>query len=84
MRVYVKSPGSITLYLALPTRLVVNRVTLGILQRALGRADQPGVKISPEQAKRLLAVVRQAKKRYPRLELVDINTAQGEIVKIRL
>lgn len=84
MRVYVKSPGSITIYLALPTCLVINRATLGILQRALGRKDRPGVKISPEQAQRLLSVVRQVKKRYPHLELVDVKTAQGEIIKIRL
>ena len=37
MRVYVKSPGSITICLALPTCLVINRATLGILQRALNR-----------------------------------------------
>ena len=88
MRIYVKSPGSRTINIALPSRLILNNLTATIgtkqINKYLGESTQKDVALSSQEARKLIKLIHQLKKKYPDWYIVDVESADGEIVKIKL
>jgi hypothetical protein len=94
MRVYIKSKEAPTIRFILPTGLLLNRFTASIALKCIsryikteeekGETEGQDYRITPEQAQMLFAEIRRCKQKYPDMYLVDIESADGEIVKIRL
>lgn len=79
MRLTIKT-GHFRLYLMLPTCLVLNRLALAIALRAL----RPYVTLPPERRPELLRQLRRVRRQCRGLPLVDIRTAEGEKILLRL
>lgn len=88
MRIYVKSPGSRTINIVLPTRLILNNLTATIgtkqINKYIGENTQEAVSISPQEVRKFIRLIHQLKKKYPNWYIVDVESADGEIVKIKL
>ncbi len=84
MRIQVKGEGHVV-NLFLPTGLLFNPVSARIACHYI-RKYAPGTlsSISPEAIKVLCAELRRIKKKYGKWDLVDIQSADGERVLIRL
>lgn len=85
IRINFKPEQKLPLYLLLPNGLFLNPVTAMLLPKAL--ADE-GIEITPAQAhflvKSLKRTLRDCKRRFPGLQLVEAESHTGEGVKIRL
>lgn len=81
MRIKVRTPDA-KFTLLLPNLLLFNRLTGSLLTKAA--TAHLGIDVDARQAGRLLAELRKIKKKYGRFTLVDVETADGEIVKITL
>lgn len=85
MRIYIKGENGHAFRLALPTKMLLNRLTAGIIAKSLrSKVDLEKINISPKDINRICTELIKMKRKYPRLELVDILTHEGEIVKIWL
>lgn len=84
MRVLVKD-GEHNIHIVLPTRLLFSNLTArigaGVLRRYVPDAC---AELPPDKIKVLFAEVRRIKNKYGRWELVDVVSADGEIVKVIL
>lgn len=78
MRIIVKdSDMRFPIKLHLPTSILLSRFALRFLP--------PSMKsITREQAKKLIRELKRCKKRYPGWKLVEVHSADGEYVEIRL
>ena len=79
MRLKIKT-GHFRLYVILPTCLVLNRLALSIALRAL----RPYVTLPPEGQPALLRQLRQLRRQCRHLALVEVHTAAGEEILLRL
>ena len=79
MRLKIKT-GHLHLYVILPTCLVLNRLALAIALRAL----RPYVTLPPENQPALLHQLRQLRRQCRHLTLVEVHTAAGEEILLRL
>ncbi len=85
MRIYIKEKSGRVIWLALPTRLILNKIVAGILVKALRtKVDLEKFNISAEDIGTIFKALLKTKKNFPGLELVDITSAEGDVVKIRL
>ncbi len=88
MRIYVKSPGSRTINLVLPTRLILNNITATIgtkqVNRYINKSTQEEIHLSTTEVRKFIKLVHQLKKKYPDWCIVDVESADGEVVKIKL
>lgn len=84
MKIRIKS-DDVNLNLVLPTRLLIGKTVVKIAN-SLGRkyAADALKDISPETLEILCAELRRVKKKYGAWDLVDIESADGDIVKIIL
>ena len=84
MKIRVKGDG-VNLNLVLPTRLIFGK-TVVKLANSIGRryAAEAMEAIPPEALEILCAELRSIKKRYGSWELVDVESANGDIVQIIL
>lgn len=80
MRIKVRSEEA-NFVLPIPTGLVLNSLTASLLPQLL--ADH-GVQLSKEQALRLVSVIRQYRRRHKDWVLVEVHSASGEEVLIKL
>ena len=80
MRIIVKDMDS-HLNIPIPTRLVFNGLTAGVACAAL---KKQGVPITQRQMARLMKEWRRFRRRYPRWTLVEVESHEGEHVKIEL
>ena len=88
MRIYVKSPGSRTINIVLPSRLILNNLTATIgtkqINKYIGDNTQEDVSISTQEVRKFIRLIHQLKKKYPDWYVVDVESSDGEIVKIKL
>lgn len=84
MKICVKADG-VNLNLALPTALLCGRTVVKIANTVGRKYAADTLKdIPPEALEALCAEIRRVKKKYGAWELVDVETASGECVKIVL
>lgn len=86
MHIYVEGQNEKTISIRLPTRLFLNGATATIGTAVLKRYVEfpEGVKLSGAQLRSLFREIHRCRKRYPGLYLVDIESADGSIVKVKL
>lgn len=82
MKVYIKSEGK-GFFILLPTALFLNRLTAAIAVKSI-KSKYPPVEISAEDFMKLTRVVKEYKRKHGRLELVNIITADGEVIYVSL
>ncbi len=80
MRIVVKDKD-FHLNLPIPTRLVVNGLTAGILCRVL---EKQGVTVTRAQLMVFVKELHRFRRRHPRWTLVEVEGHEGEQVKITL
>ena len=81
MRIYIKAPGMTGIRLWFPTALVFNRLTASFIPAAM---QQNGIQMTAAQARTFVNVIRHSKRRFKDLTLVEVETADGTGVLIRL
>lgn len=80
MRIVVKDKDS-HINLPIPTRLVVNGLTAGILCRVL---EKQGISVTRKQLMVFVRELHRFRRRHPKWTLVEVEGHEGEQVKIQL
>ena len=81
----MKEPKKCRIYLVLPTRLALNRLSARLLWRALHASGKmEGCRLGEEDLNRLFREVLRIKRKYRGMELVDVRCVDGTVVKLRL
>ena len=83
MRIRVRS-DEVNLNLVLPTNLLIGRTVVKLANTIGRRCTNALEHIRPEVLEILCAELRRVKKKYGAWELVDVESADGDIVKIVL
>lgn len=84
MKIKIKSPEH-NITLALPNGLVLNRLTAQIGTHYINKEiENKEKKFSPAELRMFFSAIKQCKKDFPDLNLVEVNSADGEYVLIRL
>ena len=84
MRIKVKASGARQFTIALPTGMVFSPTLIHLWLR-IGRKYASEVPdISPHDLRAICKAAKQIKRRYGRYELVSVESAQGDLVKITL
>ncbi len=65
----------------LPTGLIANRFTAGIIRRKL---KKEGVRLTRKQTSLFIKVIRRYKKNHPDWNLVEVNGKNGDAVKVKI
>lgn len=73
----------VKLFLKFPIGLLLNRVTASITVKVLKKKDMD-IGISPQDLKELAACIRSCKRQYRKMELVRVESANGDKVVIKL
>lgn len=81
MRIRVREKGGTNLFVPLPTGLICNRLTALIAARA---ASEYGVRVSPARLVRLFTALKRYKKQHPDWVLVEVHSADGDYVSVKL
>ena len=81
MIIKVRSEGGPNLFIPIPTGLFCNRLTAGIAAKVMA---QNGWNATPEQMARFFRIARQSKRRHPDWVLVEVESADGDQVYIKL
>ena len=81
MIVKIRSQDGPNLTIPIPTGLFCNRLTAGIAARVMARN---GMNASPEQLARLFRCIRRVKHRHPDWVLVEVQSANGDQVYVKL
>ncbi len=86
MRVYVNDSDGTNINIRIPTGLLLNRLTALILSKVLTTVPGiPGdIKLSKEQAYLFLKIIKDFKKSHPGWRLVEVHSADGDVVEITL
>lgn len=82
MTISIHSEG-IRFFLKLPTRLLLNHVTTSIVMKALKKKGVD-IQLTAADMKKLAICIRQCKKEYRKMELVRVESANGDKVIIKL
>ena len=86
MRVYVNDNEGTNIRICIPTGLLLNRLTAMILSKVLTTA--PGIpdkmKLSNQQLYCFLKIIKDYKKNHPGWKLVEVHSADGDVVEITL
>ncbi|MBC3514824.1 hypothetical protein H8K20_00260 [Neobittarella massiliensis] len=85
MRILVQQKGGPSFWLGLPTRLLFCRTTARLVSGALQKyAPAYLPRYTSQQLHQLFLELLRIKKKYRRLELLDIRFKDGAVVRIRL
>ena len=79
MRVVVKEGSRRVFHLRLPTGLMLNPVSAGVISIKLRETD---VKISGKQLYVLFRAIKRYKKKHPEWKLVEVESRSGEAVEV--
>lgn len=82
MTISIRSEGA-RFFLKLPVRLLLNRATASIAIKALEKKGM-AIQLTAEDVGKLAACIRQCKKRYRKMELVRVESANGDKVIVKL
>lgn len=80
MKVKIKEKDGISLTIPLPLSLIANRLTIGLLKKHLPNS----VPVSSQDILRLAHCLRECKRQFGRLILVEVESEDGDRVKIQL
>lgn len=84
MRIRVIS-GKYNIHLIVPTGLVFSKATLWVVNKAARKHAPDAMKdIPPDAMDALFAELRRIKRRYGKWELVEVESADGDQVLVRL
>ena len=83
MKIVVKAPGHKTIQIVLPTRLVLNRPAIA-LWYAFGGESAASLPCTKEQLLALIDTIHACRRRFPDWTLVEVESAKGEQVNIKL
>ena len=81
MRIVVKSSEGPNLWLPFPSGLVLNRFVAGLAPKYL---KQHGLNITKEQAIFFVKELNRYRRKHPEWVLVEVQSSDGEYVKIKL
>ena len=81
MIIKIRSQDGPNLSIPIPTGLFCNRLTAGFAARAM---EQNGYTATPEQMVRLFRAIRQYKRKHPDWVLVEVQSADGDYVYVKL
>ncbi len=81
MLIRIQEHGGVNLTIPLPTGLVCNAITAEIAAQA---AKKQGVPMKAADLRRLFAAIRHYKRKHPDWVLVDVQSADGDRVSIRV
>ena len=81
MLIKVRSTDGPNLTIPLPTALFCNRLTAGFAAKAMA---QNGWNATPEQMAKFFRVARQCKRRNPDWVMVEVQSAEGDYVYVKL
>jgi hypothetical protein len=81
MKIVVKSNEGPNLWLPIPSGLVLNRFVAGFAPQYL---KEYGLDITKEQAISFVKALNKYRRRHPQWVLVEVQSAEGEYVKIKL
>ena len=81
MKIVVKSNEGPNIWLPIPSRLVLNRFVGGFAPHYL---KEYGLDITKEQAISFVKALNQYRRKHPEWVLVEVQTSDGEYVKVKL
>ena len=81
MLIKVRSTDGPNLTIPLPVGLFCNRLTAGLAAKAMA---QNGWDATPEQMVKLFRTIRQCRQRHPGLALVEVQSAEGDYVYVKI
>lgn len=81
MIVRVKSRGGPNLLIPIPTGLFCNRLTAAFAARAM---EQNGLHATPAQMAQFFRIARQYKRKHPDWVMVEVQSAEGDYVYVKL
>lgn len=85
MRITIQSPSEKTIRLGFPTRMIFNRFTAKIGAASIRKyVSTEDTDISSDDLNKLMKEINRIKRKYPDLELVNVESSDGEKVTIRL
>ncbi|MEA4832158.1 hypothetical protein SDC9_121532 [bioreactor metagenome] len=86
MRIYVKSNDGKKFTLLFPSCLIFNDITASIGAKALNKHINMDIdlKLNAHDMRKLIRMLNRMRRKYPDMYLVDIESADGDIVKIKL
>ena len=85
MRIYVHDSDGTNINIRIPTGLFLNRLTAFILVKILHTLPgMPDVHLTGEQTYALIKVLKRYKWTHPGWKLVEVHSAEGDVVEIRL
>ncbi len=82
MRIIVKESEGKNIRLLLPTGMVLNRLTAGLISKAL--VERAKMDLSTGQMMRLMRELKRFKRKHPDWVLVEVQSSDGDYVKIKL
>jgi hypothetical protein len=85
MRIFVQEHGEKPIRLIFPTGMIFNRLTALIGSHAIKEhAGEEFSALNSRQLNRLFRVIRKFKRKHPKFELVNVESSDGDKVRIIL
>lgn len=81
MKIVVRSVGAENVRIRLPSGLVLNPVTALFLPKLM---QQNGLKMNGKQAQLLVKTIRQYRRSHPNWKLVEVKSANGDYVEVKI
>lgn len=84
MKIIVKSQEAKNINITLPTGLIFNRITLSIALRALNKEmPKNNIRLKQKDKRQIIKLLRRMRRKHPNLELVNVESSDGDIVKVK-
>ncbi len=86
MRILVHGAGEKPIRIAFPTRLIFNGLTALLTKTAVQKyaPDQVGARLRARDLRRLMRELNRMKRIHPHLELVSVDSSDGDHIRITL
>jgi hypothetical protein len=85
MRIYVREQEGKKINIAIPTGMVLNRLTAFAAKKCIAKYDKSdNVNISAADINRLFYEIKKFKRKHPGLPLVEVESKNGDRVYIKL
>lgn len=85
MRIYVREQEGKKINIAIPTGMVLNRLTAGVVKKCIARYDKSdNVNINSSDINILFKEIKKFKRKHPKMPLVEVESKNGDRVHIKL
>ena len=81
MLIKVRSTDGPNLIIPIPTGLFCNRLTVGFAAKMM---EQNGITATPAQMMKLFRTIRRYKRKHPDWVMVEVQSAEGDYVYVKL